>query len=79
MYEEEEFFVSRFAFSANGADGRPMFGFDTFAEPIRLHNPEVSTLVQHTRTISYSIPSLSINSQRFLAKAESCTLGEAVS
>lgn len=56
-----------------------MFGFEAFAELIRLHDPKVSTLVQHPRTISYSIHGLSITPSSFLARAESCTLGEAVS
>jgi hypothetical protein len=53
-----------------------MFGFDTFAEPIRLHNPEVSTLVQHTRTISYSIPSLSITPSAFLLEQKAALWGK---
>lgn len=53
-----------------------MFGFEAFAELIRLHDPKVSTLVQHPRTISYSIHGLSITPSSFLLERKAALLGK---
>jgi hypothetical protein len=50
-----------------------MFGFEAFAKLIRLHDPKVSTLVQHPRTISYSIYGLSSS---FLLERKAALLGK---
>jgi hypothetical protein len=53
-----------------------MFGFEAFAKLIRLHDPKVSTLVQHPRTISYSIHGLSITPSSFLLERKAAVLGK---